>query len=74
MTIKQAKENILKNLYAECEKLSNRPRRPGKKTTTIFNVGKFVSNAIDEIEKLVREECVKDCRKLVAELEKEAVL
>ena len=55
MNIKQAKENVLKNLYAECEKIQS-PRRAGKKTATIFNVGKFVENALNAIEKQTRDE------------------
>ena len=60
MNIQLAKENIIKNLIAECEKVEGAyalsKRRGAKKTTYIFNIGEFVKNAMDAIEYRTREE------------------
>ncbi len=50
MKIELAKENVLKNLTAELEKVEN---SRGKKTY-FFNIGEFVKNAMDAIERQTR--------------------
>ena len=59
MNIKTAKENVMKNLATECEKVQGsryRPSRPRNEKPYLFEIGKFVQNAMDEIEKMTRME------------------
>ena len=59
MTIQEAKDNVMKNLTAELEKVQNskyRPSRPRNEKPYFFEVGKFVKNAMDAIEMQVKVE------------------
>ena len=70
MNIQLAKENVLKNLTAELEKMANNPsaRKAGRKTTYFFNIGQFVKNAMDAIERQAR---LARNREIVKAIEKE---
>ena len=57
MNIQEAKDNVIKNLTAELEKVQDskcRPSRPRNEKPYFFEVGKFVKNAMDAIEAQVK--------------------
>lgn len=49
MNIQEAKDNVMKNLTAELEKVHTRNEKP-----YFFEIGKFVKNAMDAIEAQVK--------------------
>ena len=67
MKIKEAKENVIKNLTAQLEKVQAsryRPSRPRNEKPYFFEIGKFVNNAMDSIQVItcanIRKELLKE--------------